>query len=315
MSSNISHIRLAVLGLSLTTLVLIGRPAAAQVCGDATGDGTVTVSDGVQTLRAATQLSSSCTVATCDIDGSGSITVTDGVNVLRKAVGLPAPSSCSGGGGAAAEPAALAKDVAPLLLFGFTAISDVSLPGAAASADVAPAGGITTIDEDDCPSGGTRTKLLLGGCIINVAFTACQYSAPTLGSFQFDHVISVNFCRAQVAMHFDVTDLVSSRMVHFEGSVNFTPTGDGGILADGGPIVLTTPQGNFSLTFNQLVFDEEGHAKSGAGEITDDDNNFALARMTFTVTSPTNASVVATFDDGHQANFVLNLISGEFTPA
>lgn len=201
------------------------------------------------------------------------------------------------------------------MLFGFTAISDVSLPGAAASADVAPAGGITQIDEDDCPSGGKRTKLLLGGCIINVAFTACQYSAPTLGSFQFDHVISVNFCRAQVAMHFDVTDLVSNRMVHFEGFVNFTFTGNGGILADGGPLVLTTPQGNFSLTFNQLVLDDEGHAQSGSGEITDDDDNFALARMTFTVTSQTTASVVATFDDGHQANFVLNLITGDFTPA
>lgn len=65
-----------------------------QVCGDPNGDGRVTVSDGVQVLRAAGQLSSDCTIAVCDVDGNGSITVTDGVNVLRAAAGLPFPDNC-----------------------------------------------------------------------------------------------------------------------------------------------------------------------------------------------------------------------------
>ena len=311
-----SGVRLGLLGLTLAT-VLIDRPAAiAQVCGDASGDGNDTVSDGVQTLRAAAQLSSACSLATCDVDGSGGITVTDGVNVLRKAAGLSAPSSCGGGITPEQEPAALTQDVAPLLLFACPAITEVQSPWTPPSADaVRPAGSIVPIDEDDCPAGGTRRKTLLGGCIINVNFQACGYSAPTLGSFQFDRGVAVNFCRSQVSILLDVTDLDSSRVVNFQGFVNFTQSGDGGIVADGGPVVLTTPQGKFSLTFNQLSFDRDGHPTGGSGEITDDDNNFALARMTFTVSGPTTATVVATFDDGHTANFVLNTITGDFTPA
>ncbi len=64
------------------------------LCGDADGDGAVTVTDGVLTLRAAAALSSPCTAAQCDVDGSGAVTVTDGVNVLRAAAGLPFASNC-----------------------------------------------------------------------------------------------------------------------------------------------------------------------------------------------------------------------------
>lgn len=308
-------IRLAVLGLVLSTLLISG-PAFSQVCGDASGDGNVTVTDGVQTLRAAAQLSSSCSVATCDVDGSGSITVTDGVNVLRKAAGLTAPSACGGGGGGdQAEVQTLTTDAAPLLIFAFTAVAEVESPLAPSVASaVKPAGSIVPIDEDECPAGGTRRKTLLGGCIINVTFQACGYSAPTLGSFQFDRGVALNFCRSNASILLDVKDLDSGRAVHFEGFVDFQQTGDG-IVANGGPVVLTTPQGKFSLTFNQLSFDRDGHPSGGSGEITDDDDVFELARMTFTVTGPTTASVVGTFDDGHTANFVLNTITGDFTPA
>ncbi len=67
----------------------LSSSAATSLCGDADGNGIVTVTDGVQTLRAAAGLSSACTAARCDMDGSGTVTVTDGVNVLRKAAGLP----------------------------------------------------------------------------------------------------------------------------------------------------------------------------------------------------------------------------------
>ncbi len=68
--------------------------ASLGVCGDADGNGAVTVTDGVQVLRAAAELSSSCRPATCDVDGSGGIGVSDGVNVLRKAAGLSASDAC-----------------------------------------------------------------------------------------------------------------------------------------------------------------------------------------------------------------------------
>ena len=64
-------------------------------CGDADGSGAVTVTDGVQTLRAAAGLSSPCTLATCDVNGSGTVTVTDGVAVLRGAAGLPLGGTCA----------------------------------------------------------------------------------------------------------------------------------------------------------------------------------------------------------------------------
>lgn len=68
--------------------------AEATLCGDADGDGSVTITDGVNVLRAAAGLSSTCDTA-CDVDGSGDITISDGVNVLRVAAGLP--SACSMG--------------------------------------------------------------------------------------------------------------------------------------------------------------------------------------------------------------------------
>ncbi len=63
-------------------------------CGDADASGAITVTDGVQVLRAAAGLDSSCTLARCDVDGSGAIGVTDGVQVLRAAAGLPFVGHC-----------------------------------------------------------------------------------------------------------------------------------------------------------------------------------------------------------------------------
>ena len=69
-------------------------PAVQEICGDADQSGAITVTDGVQTLRAAAELSSSCTPGRCDLDGSGSISVSDGVNVLRGAAGLGFTANC-----------------------------------------------------------------------------------------------------------------------------------------------------------------------------------------------------------------------------
>jgi len=68
-----------------------------DVCGDADGSGTATLSDGVQILRAAAGLDSVCTLARCDVDGSGAVSVTDGVQILRAAAGLPFVADCPRG--------------------------------------------------------------------------------------------------------------------------------------------------------------------------------------------------------------------------
>jgi hypothetical protein len=78
-------------------IVALAVPAVAEfvaVCGDATGDGEVTVTDGVQILRAAAFLPNTCSTNVCDADGNGTVTVTDAVNVLRVAAGLPASLVC-----------------------------------------------------------------------------------------------------------------------------------------------------------------------------------------------------------------------------
>ena len=72
--------------------------AGGALCGDADGSGAVTVTDGVQTLRAAAALESTCTLARCDVNANGTITVTDGVQVLRAAAGLPITGTCQAGG-------------------------------------------------------------------------------------------------------------------------------------------------------------------------------------------------------------------------
>jgi hypothetical protein len=55
----------------------------------------VAVSDGVQVLRAAADLPSSCLPEHCDADGNGSISVSDGVRTLRAAADLPVEMNCS----------------------------------------------------------------------------------------------------------------------------------------------------------------------------------------------------------------------------
>jgi hypothetical protein len=82
-------------------LLLLGAPIGARgadLCGDADGNGNVTVSDGVQTLRAAAGLSTTCTPERCDVDGGGTVSVSDGVNVLRAAAGLSVRLQCPSGG-------------------------------------------------------------------------------------------------------------------------------------------------------------------------------------------------------------------------
>lgn len=281
--------------------LLVAGSASAQTCGDADGSGTVTVTDGVQVLRAAAGLSSSCTTARCDVDGSGGITVTDGVNVLRKVAGLSAPDACPGATGDGVEEAVDA--VVPFLAFGFAFASEVNIAGGAAR--VLPAGN----DVDDCPAGGTRTKIFTGA-VLRIEFAACGYQGPGLGSFRFDRRILINFVQSQVALSLSVTDVDSGRVVDFDGFFAFTPRGGGGFVANGQDIVMTTPQGDFTLDLNQLTVDGDGRVLSGGGSIADTSDNFALERIDFQVTGPGSGELSATFDDGSTKTYTLNLVTG-----
>lgn len=92
-----SFVRARQIRVGVTILLVCGMLASAahaEVCGDADRNGSVTVTDGVQVLRAAAGLSSNCDGGRCDVNGDGSVTVTDGVQVLRAAAGLSANVDC-----------------------------------------------------------------------------------------------------------------------------------------------------------------------------------------------------------------------------
>ena len=86
--------RLVVAGYAGDTFVVARYEGFPRACGDADGNGSVTVSDGVQVLRAAAGLPSACLASFCDADGSGDLGVTDGVRVLQAAAALPSTLRC-----------------------------------------------------------------------------------------------------------------------------------------------------------------------------------------------------------------------------
>ena len=88
----------SLIGAVVAIAALSVADAEAQLCGDADGDGRVEVSDGVNVLRTAAGLPSTCTNRACDPDGSGTTTVTDGVIVLRLVAALPVPGACEDDG-------------------------------------------------------------------------------------------------------------------------------------------------------------------------------------------------------------------------
>jgi hypothetical protein len=67
---------------------------AAVLCGDATGDGRITVSDALFALQASVG-SATCALAICDLNCDGAITSNDALRILQKAVGLEPPESCA----------------------------------------------------------------------------------------------------------------------------------------------------------------------------------------------------------------------------
>jgi hypothetical protein len=87
--------RIVVAGRVDETTVLARFEGPGRKCGDADGNGTLSVTDGVRVLRAAADLPSSCLAAFCDTDGDGAIGVTDGVRVLRAAAALPIELRCA----------------------------------------------------------------------------------------------------------------------------------------------------------------------------------------------------------------------------
>jgi hypothetical protein len=125
--------------VTMGMLMMATAAVAGERCGDADGNGTVGVTDGVQALRAAASLPSSCTPGRCDVNDDGAVTVTDGVNVLRDAAGLAPVLTCPGASpGCSSATVSVALDVpqpigAAVLTVGYPA-TVVTLPGSGEAA-------------------------------------------------------------------------------------------------------------------------------------------------------------------------------------
>ena len=186
------------LGGVLTILLIAAatQVRAADRCGDADGGGTITVTDGVQTLRAAAGLGSSCMPARCDLDGSGTVSVSDGVNVLRAAAGLSVTLACPGGTSACTSADVTISVATPAAIGAATLVlaypsAAVTLPGSGDAAaervtiltTTALLGNGAPNDRDD------RLQMLLvatdglgAGALARVRFD-CLGAAPSQGAF------------------------------------------------------------------------------------------------------------------------------------
>lgn len=236
------------------------------------------------------------------------------------------PTSTAGGPTASPTPgagidASVQSSVDALLPF-FTVAGLTTGVGSAGAtqADAAAVGrgiGVATqaaVSVDNCPDGGTRTQddQL---ATVTVTLAACKFVDPDLGSFQFDGTITASLLAGTASFNVTTQDLVNSRTITFVGSVTGTPTGSGGFVVSG-PIVIGTPQGDFTLTLDDLTIDANGNVVSGGGIIQDDDDNFDLLSLQVTIrTGGLVADLLATFDDNSTAAYVVDLKKGDITPA
>ena len=287
------RIRAGITVVAIVLLCVLGAPLArAQVCGDADGSGTVTVTDGVQVLRAAATLSSSCSLALCDVDQSGGITVTDGVNVLRKAAGLPSTDNC-----------ALLEDQLEGLLGGLQPLLTIGLsfiPAGGADAHIA--------QTEQCPAGGS---LEFGEDF--VTFNACRFGDEASGIIEFNG--AVFFSESSVSFQaFRSTVLSTGEFVQIDGTVTASEVPGGTSLT--GTLDFASNFGGFSLALERLLVDAEGNILDGSVEIGIVDaaiDGVVAIRLDFDGTEI--VQVLVRFEDQSTQAFLFNVNTGEITPA
>lgn len=292
-------------GLVLGTGV---RHAGAQVCGDADDSGAVTVTDGVQVLRAAAGLSTTCLSNRCDIDGSGSITVTDGVNVLRKAAGLTTVETCF----------RTSRQVIAGFLGELTKIPGVLT---ASSAVLAITGAATTacdegFFEQEQTTNPFSTKITFFDCrdrntVINGSYTTTifeasakrQASTTTYEAFEA-HYIDADVTVRQNGTMEQVLDIPTKLLVE-NGTLAIFHS-----RSASGQDEYTLTKTNFTrnIDTNEVVAGELASALVAAGL-----ENLKAVTLGFVTGSV--ADVDVEFEDGSHAAFTYDLETKELTPA
>ncbi len=265
-------------------LAVLGPAVAGAVCGDANDDGRVTVSDGVQTLRAAAQLSSSCDER-CDFDGSGAITVSDGVNVLRKAAQLPVVENCEEDGDPTASLIGHTLGI-------FGPLVKVGAVGGAAAAG--------TPNLCDNASGSVQDS---GDGFV---FESCDFGDVTFDGFLGTTDGNLSFNNLEVRRRDDVVTLAGSLSV---GEADGNPELSG--VLDGDSQQL----GTYVVTFQQVVTDPQGDTLDGGLTFDTSDADIPnVVEVRVTLTGGTSLPVVVLFADDTTRNFTYDTTTDVLTP-
>ncbi len=285
----------AALALALGFLAFRPTLASAQIfdiCGDVDDNGTVSVTDGVQVLRAAAELPSECTLAICDADVDGEIGVTDGVIVLRKAALLPINDNCIPLEGTPSRQIAhLIQRTEPMV----TDVLSVFVEHRDERVDQTIA----------CSNSADGTLDLVFGETLDASFFDCLIDnsfingdAENAGD---DPIVAI-----------DVTDQRSEETVTFEGSLRSSPLEDGykysGNL-EAFPSFDQFDTSDFFLVVNSLEVRPPGNFPSGTVtyEIGPDTELPDVFRIRMFFDRSNLARVQVEFSDGSVANYQYDL--------
>lgn len=297
-----------VLVVVLTVGVWTGLGAGhvrAQVCGDADGNGAVTVTDGVQALRAAAGLSNACAAGRCDVDGNGSVSVTDGVNILRKAAGLTIAEAC---------PGSSANQAVRAFLDEMTKIAQI--PGVtSARAGAAPAG-TTPCDEGFIELEG-QTSLFVncrfGNLVINGAVTTTTVLSDPENQ---------RFVRTDTYDQYEVQFLDIGFTFRQDGTSTVDIDTRANRLVENGTLTIFTSQSatgqdEYTLTKVNLTTDTQTGAVMNGQLISAlaEAGLSGIKAVTLGFVVGTIAEVDVEFDDGRFEAFTYDLTSGALTPA
>ena len=279
----------AALACMLAALSVNSVVASAQECGDADGNGSVTVTDGVQALRAAAGLSSTCTATVCDVDGSGSVTVTDGVNILRKAAGITIAEAC---GGRDAQVQTLLRNTLPI--FG-------ALTKGAGGTSARAAGSTNLCENSD------------GEVAYDPNFDEIDFTNCIIGGIAFDGALG-GVSTNTLSFDIDFTVVATDEFFSFFGDLTETPVGRNSTLA-GSLDVSFSDLGDLNIAFEDVLSDPDGNFIGGSllfdaaqAEIPD----VSAIRVGFTGTATLPVSVILT--DQSTVGFTFDLDSGVLTP-
>jgi hypothetical protein len=229
--------------LGLLMAIACAVPAAAQTCGDSNGNGDVTVTDGVQALRAAAGLSNSCEDG-CDVDGNGEVTVTDGVNILRKAAGFPIVEACDFTGEEA-------NSVVNPSLSIFDAMTKI--PGVGSASVAAAANG--------CENDGTiQNSVGTTGAASSTTFTNCEIAGAVL-----DGTIGRAVLGSGIALAFQdfmITRIATGKSHAITGQLGVTST-DTGKRITGKLTIESSERGTFTIEFQRILLLGDGSVRQG----------------------------------------------------